>query len=525
MPHYEGVDRAAAQAPRRSELLAAWSVAIDVAIAAPMESGIRTALVATRLAEAAGAPEDELFRAYHVALLRHIGCTAANREFAAILGDELAFRRTVADADLTSVGQMLPRMIRTVTASRSLAGRPLAVLGLLARLRGMTATADATCEVAQMLTDRLGLGAGVRRDLVQVYERHDGRGFPNRLPGAEISLPAHTVQIAESMVVHDQLDGPAAAARMLQTRRGGAIRPDLADLAVRHLGDLLAAPAGSVWDTVIDAEPGPAPRLAPGAVDELLRALGDFVDLKSPYTVGHSAEVARLAGDAATVAGLTADAARQLRRAGWVHDLGRVAVALPVWEKRAALTRDEWESIRLHPYYTDRILHRPPLLAALGSLAAAHHERLDGSGYHTGATAAALPFAARILAVADTLSTLVAERPHRPALSPDDAARSLRSQARAGRLDSDAVEAVLAASGQGPRARRAAVCGLTAREVDVLGLLALGRSNAEIARELVISPKTVSRHVEGIYAKAGVRTRAGATMFAMRHGLVSTRLG
>ena len=512
-------------APRRSELLAAWSVAIDVAIVAPMESGLRVALVATRLAGAAGATEDERFRAYHVALLRHIGCTAANREVSAILGDERVFRRTVADADLTAVREMLPRMLRSVTHGRPPLRRPAAILGLLTRLPALTATAAASCEVAQMLSDRLCLGAGVRQDLSQVYERHDGHGFPNRLPGPTISLPAQVVQIAESTVVHDQLGGPAAVEPMLRSRRGRAMRPDLVDLALGSLPDLLATPAGSLWDAVIDAEPGPAPRLSADAVDDLLRAMGEFVDLKSPYTVGHSAQVARWAGDAAGLMGLPAEEAHRVRRAGWVHDLGRVAVSLPVWEKRGPLSRDEWESIRLHPYYTGRILHRPVLLSRLAALAAAHHERLDGSGYHTGAGASALPLGARILAAADTLSTLLAERPHRPALDAVGAAGSLRSQARAGRLDPDAVEAVLTASGRPPRQRRTAVAGLTAREVEVLALLALGHSNRDVAEALVISPKTVSRHVESIYAKTGVRTRAGATMFAMRHGLVPAGAG
>lgn len=514
------VHRPAEAAIRRSELLAAWSVAIDVAMAAPMESGLRVGLVASRLARFAGAGPDELHRAYHLALLRHIGCTAANREMVALLGDEHAFRSAAAGVDKTSMAQLLASMVRATVASSPPAARPAALMGFAARLGTLPAAGEAVCEVAQLLARRLGLGGGLERDLAQVYERFDGRGFPHRVPGADVSLPAQVVQIAETIVLDDHLGGRAAVARTLAQRRGKAMRSDLVDLAVGSIDQLVAEPAGSVWDAVVAAEPGAAPRLTPTDIDDLLHALGDFVDLTSPFTVGHSALVAELAGHAASLTGLPAEGVTRTRRAGWVHDLGRLSVSLSVWEKRGPLTRDEWERIRLHPYYSERILSRPALLASVGVLAGAHHERLDGSGYHTGATGAVLPPAARILAAADTYATLLGERPHRPACPPGEAARSLRDRARAGQLDAGAVEAVLTAAGETPRRRRTGVNGLTAREVEVLGLVAGGRSNREIAAALQLSAKTVGRHLESIYAKAQVHTRSGATMFAMQHGLL-----
>ena len=505
---------------RRSELLAAWSVAIDVAMGAPMESGLRICLIATRIAAVVGADLDERIRTYHLALLRHIGCTAANRDLVNVIGDEMAFRQGMEGLDFTSIRDLMPYMVKAMLRSRPLIARPMAMLSFPVKAKVLTSTSAAICEVAQMLSARLGLVSGLSGDLAQVYERYDGKGFPNRVAGSEVSLPAQVVQIAESLVIAEELDGRPGAMRVLNARRGKAFRPDLVDAVTDAADEILARVDGSEWDAVIDAEPGSAPRLAGAALDDALRAFGDFVDMKSPYTAGHSAHVAQLAGDAADVIGMPDAEIRNARRAGWVHDVGRVSVPLTVWEKSSPLTRDEWEQVRLHPYYTARILSRPALLASIARIGSAHHERLDGSGYHQGESAATQSPSVRLLAAADFLAALVQDRPQRPAHQAADAARVLRAAATAGRLDPDAVDAVLHAAGHPVSRRRSNVAGLTARELEVLRLLAAGHSNKGIASALVVSPKTVGHHIESIYAKAAVSTRPGATMFAMQHGLV-----
>jgi DNA-binding NarL/FixJ family response regulator len=111
-------------------------------------------------------------------------------------------------------------------------------------------------------------------------------------------------------------------------------------------------------------------------------------------------------------------------------------------------------------------------------------------------------------------------RPYRPPLSADLAASELRAEVRAGRMDSEAVDAVLAAAGHRIPGRRSGPAGLTPREVEVLRLLARGLSNKQIAAQLVISPKTVGNHAEHIYAKIATTNRAAAGLFAMRHGLL-----
>jgi DNA-binding CsgD family transcriptional regulator len=199
-----------------------------------------------------------------------------------------------------------------------------------------------------------------------------------------------------------------------------------------------------------------------------------------------------------------------------------VGVSAGVWTKAGALSEREWEQVRLHPYYTERVLARPGRLARLGALAALHHERLDGSGYHRGAPAALLSPAARILAAADAYQAMTEPRPYRPARGAELAADELRREVRAGRLDRDAVDGVLAAAGHRvQRGRRPFVAGLTEREVEVLRLVARGHSKKEIAARLVIAEKTADNHVQHIYEKIGVSTRAGATLFAMEQHLLT----
>jgi HD-GYP domain-containing protein (c-di-GMP phosphodiesterase class II) len=278
--------------------------------------------------------------------------------------------------------------------------------------------------------------------------------------------------------------------------------------------------AAASWDAVQALEPEPHVVLGEAEFDEACLAMADFTDIKSPFTFGHSRAVAELAAEAGRSCGLPQADVTTLRRAALLHDLGQVAISSGIFAKTSALNDSERERIRLHPYHAERILARPEALARLGQLASLHHERLNGSGYHRGARGEALSPSARILAAAEMYRALVEARPHRPAFTPDQAAVTLRGEVREGRLDGEAVAAVLEAAGHRVApVRRELIAGLTAREMDVLRLIARGKSMKEIGASLGISPKTADNHIQNLYDKIGVRTRAGATLFAIEHGL------
>jgi HD-GYP domain-containing protein (c-di-GMP phosphodiesterase class II) len=242
-----------------------------------------------------------------------------------------------------------------------------------------------------------------------------------------------------------------------------------------------------------------------------LLVLADFSDLKSPWLGGHSRAVAELAREAC---------GPKAESAALVHDFGRVAVANTVWDKPASLTRDERDRAEMHALVTDQLLRRVPYTAGLAGAACSGHERVDGSGYHRRLAGGHLDESQRVIAAADCYAAMVADRPHRPALSRESAAAELRAMSAGGRLDGEAVERVLLAAGHRRAARPSLPAGLSAREAEVLRLIALGLTTREVAEQLVISAKTADHHVQHIYAKIGASTRGAAALFAIEHGIL-----
>jgi|DewCreStandDraft_5_1066085.scaffolds.fasta_scaffold00086_91 HD-GYP domain-containing protein (c-di-GMP phosphodiesterase class II) len=507
---------------RVAEVIAALSLATDLGMGQPMEHMLRTCLLAVRLGSSMGLSDHALSELYYIALLRRIGCTSDAYELGVLFGDDLAAHARSFTLDFGRPLDVLADMLRYAGAGQPPWDRAGAIVAALAAGRRVPeALFRASCEVARSLAAHLGFGPRVQEALGQTFERCDGQGFPHRLRGEETALPARIVQVAEDAEVFHRLGGVGAVVAMARQRAGAGHDPAIAARLCQDTGQLFQdLEAASVWEAALAAEPRPHHLLSPARLDAALEAIAWFADLKSPFTTGHSTRVAELAARAAVRAGLSEADAILVRRAGLVHDLGRAGVPNRIWDKRGPLIPSEWELVRLHPYYTERALSRPAVLARLGALAGLHHERLDGSGYYRGVSASMLAPGARILAAADVYSAMTEPRPHRPALAPEVAARELRDEVRRGRLDGEAVNAVLQAAGHRVRRQRAWPAGLSGREVEVLRLVARGFSNRQIARRLVIAEPTVAHHIQHLYAKIGVSTRAAATLFALQHALL-----
>ncbi len=268
------------------------------------------------------------------------------------------------------------------------------------------------------------------------------------------------IALANQVEIFHRTAGREETRAMVRRRAGGWFDPAAAAALERCAAGVFdELEAGSVWDAVLAAEPGPPASVPAARLDDLAAAMAGFVDVKSPYLLGHSSGVAALAEQAAAALGLGADERTALRTAGLVHDIGRVAVSNLVWDKRGELTASEWEQVRLHPYHGERILARSAALRPLAELAGMHHERADGSGYHRGVTAAAMPVAARLLAAADAFQAMTEPRPHREALAPERAAGEVERMIASGALDVEAGRAVCEAAGVALRRGRASAPG------------------------------------------------------------------
>jgi HD-GYP domain-containing protein (c-di-GMP phosphodiesterase class II) len=505
---------------RLAELMAAVSLATDVGLGEPFEHAQRSALVAARLARLAGMPPSEAQDAYYLSLLKTVGCVGDDDMAFQVLGEDMG--EWLGPIGGASPMEAMALVLRNVGSKEALPARVLRVLSAMAGMPAVMAASRGHCEVGQMLARRLGLGPAVVRGLGQVFERWDGAGGPHKLKGEALDRAVRVAQLATDVESGHRTLGAAEMAETVRRRSGKGYDPALADLFRQHAAELYAQwEVPSISEAVLAAEPGPHEVLSGERLEIAIRALGEYGDIKSRYTRGHSAAVAALVAAAGERAGLPPAERTALVRAAHLHDLGRSGVFQRIWDKEGPLTESEWERVRMHTYYTERILARLPALGPVAAIAALAHERLDGSGYHRRLPSSAVPLAARLLAAADAYHAMIEARPHRPALTEAGAAEQLRKEAAAGRFDPEAVNTVLAAAGhQVAPVRAEHPAGLSEREVEVLRVLARGKTNKEIAAALGISVKTAGNHIQHIFEKTGVTTRAAATLFAMQNDLL-----
>jgi HD-GYP domain-containing protein (c-di-GMP phosphodiesterase class II) len=513
---------------RLGELVATLALAQDNAFGQPLESQLRSCLLASWLSEAAGLDEQLRTTVYWVALLRFIGCTGHAHEVSTLFGDEIAIRGQTLLHDSGNPAEVMRDIVAFATAGRGAEERDEIVRRIQETIRDWAFNNFSSgCEVADMLLERLDFGPDVREALACTFECWNGKGHPNHVAGDAIPLPMRVVHVSQHMEAIGRRFSPERALEAVRERRGETYDPAIADVFLEHgrewferLGET------EPWDAVLDLEPEPHRLLDGAELDDALTVIADFIDLKSPYWGGHSRRCAKLAEDAAGVLGLDDAEVTTLRRAALVHDFGTTGVPNSIWDKPGALTRSEFDRVELHPMLTEQMLRRSPALAVLNPVACAHHERCDGSGYHKRVHAADADLGACVLAAAEVYVGLTAERADRPPFSPADAAADLRRLESAGVLEPRASRAVQVAAGHGePKApvgkRQQNPGGLTRREVEVLRLTARGLTTREVADRLYISPKTADHHIQHIYGKIGVSTRAAAALWAIQHTVVT----
>ena len=465
---------------RAAEVVGALSLATDLGTGQPLEHALRTAVLAVRLGELAGASSQELVDTYYVALLHASGCTSNGHEAIQVYDDDIAHRAAFFLIDTTNPAEVLAFYRANIGAGRPPEVRAALIEEAIANAGPRARESFATmCEVAQRFAGWLDLGSNVQAALEYVFARWDGRGFPDAR-GDAIPLPMRLLHVARDISLFLSAGGPVEARDVLERRTGASYEPRLAGLAA--------------------AEPRRPPRRAGrrrGCGSRRSRssrfrrsgsqAIGSTPrsrrSLRSPISSRHGSASTRRVWPSSPrpprgALGLPADSVTLVRRAALAHDLGRVGVSNAIWEKPARLGFGEWERVRLHPHFTERAFAQSTALAPIAMLAGSHHERLDGSGYHRGTRGPALDQAARILAAADCYGAMREARPYRPALDAPGGRGRAGARGEEGRLDPEAVDAVLAAAGHRVRQRpRELPAGLTERELEVLLVLVRGESN------------------------------------------------
>jgi HD-GYP domain-containing protein (c-di-GMP phosphodiesterase class II) len=509
---------------RLAELVAAFSRATDLGIGQPMEHVLRSWLIAVRLGERLGLGAETRVSLYYVMMLAWVGCVADTAEVASWFGDDIAFRGDSYRVDFTGLPMMSFALSHVGAGAPFLHRLRLAASLALTGGRAVERGLMAHCLTTAHMAGRLGLDAEVCDPLRQVFTRWDAKGVPDGVGGEAIDRQVRLFHLADTVEVYYRAGGVDAAVEVTRARRGRQFDPEMADAFCAEAAQILAdLDAVAECEELIEAEPGLRRELTERELDATFEVVGDFTDLRSPTRAGHSRGVARLASTAARLCGLPDAEVVTLRRAALVHDVGMHGVPASILDKAGPLTGAESERMRLHSYWTERVLARPAALARIGAIASLASERSDGSGYHRGLAGAAIPATGRILAAADACQAMTEPRPYRSARTLPQAASELRREVRSGRLAADAVDAVLTAAGQQPGRRRTGPAGLTPREVEVLTLIARGATTRQVARTLGISAKTAGTHIERIYVKIGASTRSTATLFAMQHGLLDNR--
>ncbi len=324
----------ASQQFRLADLLAALSVATDLGMGQPSEKAIRTCVLATGLTRAMGLSDGQVRDVYYASLLRPLGCTAtAALEARLYGGDELASRQEAEPVDFGSPREMLGLLLGTGRGSGLRRPRMIAS-AVVGDIQHGKEIFRSICDAGSLLAGRLGLGRAVRDSLGQVFERWDA-GERRWLAEEDITLPARVSDLATQALLFHQEAGPEAAMGMVQRRAGSWFDPSVVATFQRHgVGLLCKIDAGDPWEEVLAAEPAPVRRIGTVELEHVARTFADMVDLKSAFTLGHSAEVADLSERAARLLRLAENEVEELRLGALLHDLGRVGVSSGIWDRR-----------------------------------------------------------------------------------------------------------------------------------------------------------------------------------------------
>jgi len=435
---------------RLSSIISALSYALDLTEGQPMGHAVKTCVLGMRLAESLALSPEDRADLYYALLLKDAGCSSNASRMCQIFGsDERKAKAEVKTTDWTRVSLDGLRYLYGNVAQGGTMLRRLATIAGIAvhRDRQSIELFSLRCERGANVARKIGFAERTARAIHNLDEHWDGSGYPARLKGHEIPLFAQIANLCQTVEVFASMQGRSVAFEVLRQRTGTWFNPSLVRAAQELENDetmwASLATRESAMARVKELDPGQSIVVDESRLDSICEAFGEIIDAKSPYTQRHSKGVADAAVAMATVLGLSAEETTVCRRAALLHDLGKLGVPNTILDKPSRLDAHEWDVIRMHPFNTYNILDRIPHFQEIAFIASAHHEKLDGSGYHRGIGADQLSLAARIIAVADIFDALASTRPYRKAMETEEVLRLIAKDVPH-RLDAACYEALKA---------------------------------------------------------------------------------
>jgi len=410
-----------------SEIISAFSVALDITQGHPQGHSMRTALIGMRIADAVHLAAADRFSLFYSLLLKDLGCSSNAAKIAHLFaGDDHTIKRSTRIADTTRIGERLRHCWDNCVPDGTLYQRIKRMASLItmkpSKVRELV---EIRCDRGAEIALLLEMPEQTAQAIYHLDEHWNGYGNPQNLKGESIPLLSRICCLAQTVEVFYSSYGFVSALEVARERRGKWFDPDLVDALLSFAKD------SEFWEQLREKnllhvirryEPSESVLLADESrLDRVSNAFAMVVDAKSPWTYKHSSRVAEIAVGVAQELGCSPDVQRDLCRAGLLHDIGKLGISNAVLDKPGKPTESEWEQFRKHPLYTQQILAPVSAFARLAHVAGAHHERLDGGGYHRQMDAATIPWLTRILTVADIFEAMTANRPYRDAIDPDHA--------------------------------------------------------------------------------------------------------
>jgi len=410
-----------------------------------MGHSLRSCLIGMEIAERLGLAMQDRRDLYYALMLKDVGCSSNSaRVFELFGGDDREAKRALKRVDWANYFKAAGYAMAQAEPGAPWYLRARRIATLARRGPGVAAELVRTrCERGAAIVTQLGFGHRVADAVLNLDEHWDGGGHPRGLQGSAIPLLSRILGVAQTLEVFSTLEGPETAIQIVESRRGRWFDPTLVSAAQgldAHLAEWGTMDEGLLGRAVSAAEPGGAALLAgPGTLDRIAQGFADVVDAKSPFTGEHSSRVTQISIRLAEGLGYSPDQITNLRRAALLHDIGKLSVSNAILDKPGRLTEEEWDAVRMHPYYTLRILQHVRGFEEIAHVAGCHHERLDGKGYFQGLEGDQIPMEAQIISAADIFDALSSERPYRPALGPE-VAIAMMERDRGSAIDGDLLD-------------------------------------------------------------------------------------